>query len=984
MAKYNGHQRKRRSSAQKSQAQKAQLQSLARFSEPKLQVAEHNNLDGLPLARPDDLNATTSVDNLARMRNKQISSLTKSCKNAIQREKRAKSKVTKLDKTVDNLCEQLSESCQARERVEILMQGLQAQADVDARELELLRNSAEELEHVIAQQSQELVRASVDLENRDNLISSLRKRNGELLRDRDSMRKKIQRMKTRNSQQPPNLLAAKDETPQFYLKHKGIIRPEVRDMIRKLACQGVSTHHVTNVIDIVAEGLGVVVVGSISARSVARIMLEGLIQARIQLAYELSQANSISICLDGTSIKNVQHEAKAIYIRSPEDEAVSAPETRSNNQSVLRTLGVHKAPNHTAQQQLNGWISTLNTCCNVFSRSPLGKNQALRFQQVAPKLRGVLTDHAADQKRFCELLLQWKQTCDREFRASNTLKEMTVAQQLDVLSKHLDTAANQMGNWRTLPTDEQATLMHDAWFAMAAQMGNAEFQKLNPDEQFEVDFLAWSGCCMHKELNAVKGGVTAMTHAWKEHNLIPPCTFPNKFEVEKASQLKEEKGARGAVKLASLAGALFNNKDDNKGYQNTVDFFFEKTFGYSNRFPDTSNTRYGSYCDAAVELLLHRKEYIELLATQQYFRSTSELNNIEKNVSRGLQDVSTLTELAVLALYAQAVGKPYMQKVRDSNVNGLSLGPFHNRVKQHCRAIIKEPDLLLGSDASYQTGSLDGSQWDRPDVVYTIQWLASQLPDLRLVVIAFFSGALSTWERFTSEFDSDDSVIARATPKQRESAWVPPTNDISEGSLGQCRQMLRIAPTMTDEQRNARVMLRRNDTFNWAKHTLSDNDQYFIKHEARALDSSGMNKKVRMELNSAFEDRAAANRERKEKVLARKSANKKRLDEVNLLENVTYEEMQHMRVIELDLQIDKLRESGDPYIRPKTMIGNKAAKIRELLSCFERRAAHISDSSCSLTREENSTTGFPEIEDGIGVDNCTEDIELSFEDEVIF
>ncbi|KDN38969.1 hypothetical protein RSAG8_09126, partial [Rhizoctonia solani AG-8 WAC10335] len=979
MAKYSGRQRRGRSIAQKAQVQQAQLQSLARFSEPKL-VAEHNS-GGLSssLMHPD---ATSSVDTVVRMRNKQISSLTKLCKNAIQREKRAKSKVTKLDEHIDNLCEQLSESCQARERVEVLMQGLHAQADIDAQELELLRNSVEDLERIIAQQSQELVRASVNLENRDNLILSLRKRNGELLRDRDSMRKKIQRMNTRNSQQQLNLLAAKNEVPQFYLKHKGIIRPEVRDMIRKLACQGVSTHHVAEVIDIVAEGLGVVVVGSISARSVARIMLEGLIQARIQLAYELSQANSISICLDGTTIKNVQHEAKAIYMRPPEDGAINTPE--SNNQSVLRTLGVHKAPSHTAQQQLNGWISTLKTCCDVFSRSPLGKDQTLRFQQVAPKLRGVLTDHAADQKRFCELLLRWKQTCDREFRASNVLKEMTVPQQLDALSRHLDTAANQICDWRTLPTDEQATLMHDAWFAMAAQMGEVEFQKLNPDEQFEVDFLAWSGCCMHKELNAVKGGVTAMTHAWKERNLIPPCAFPNKFEAATVSLLKEEKGARGAVKLASLAGALFNNKDDKKGYQNTVDFFFEKTFGYSNRFPDTSNTRYGSYCDAAVELLLHRKEYLELLATQQYFRSTSELNNIEKNVTRGLQDVSTLTELAVLALYAQAVGKPYMQKVRDSNVNGLSLGQFHSRVKQHCRSIIEQPDLLLGSGASYQTGSLDGSQWDRPDVIYTIQWLASQLPDLRQMLIAFFSGALSTWERFTSEFDSDDSVIARATPKQRESAWVPPTNDISEGSLGQCRQMLRIAPTMTDEQRNARVMLRRNDTFNWAKHTLGDDDQKFIKHEARALDSSGISKKVRMELNSAFEDRAAANRERKEKVLARKSANKKRLDEVDLLENVTYDELQRMRVRELDLQIDKLRESGDPYIRPKTMIGNKTAKIRELLSCFERRAAHDLGSSHLLSQEESSTTGVPEIQDGVGVDTCAEDIELSFEDEVIF
>jgi hypothetical protein len=32
-----------------------------------------------------------------------------------------------------------------------------------------------------------------------------------------------------------------------------------------------------------------------------------------------------------------------------------------------------------------------------------------------------------------------------------------------------------------------------------------------------VDFFVWAGCCMHKDLNAVKGGNTCM-QAWWGHN----------------------------------------------------------------------------------------------------------------------------------------------------------------------------------------------------------------------------------------------------------------------------------------------------------------------------------------------------------------------------------------------------------------------------------------------------------------------------------
>ncbi|KAH7341730.1 hypothetical protein B0J17DRAFT_531171, partial [Rhizoctonia solani] len=99
------------------------------------------------------------------------------------------------------------------------------------------------------------------------------------------------------------------------------------------------------------------------------------------------------------------------------------------------------------------------------------------------------------------------------------------------------------------------------------------------------------------------------------------------------------------------------------------------------------------------------------------------------------------------------------------------------------RAIISNPDLLIGAETSTATGALDGQPWDRPDVIYNILLLIPILLDIKPILLAFFWGALPTWEQFTSEFETS-RLVAQATEKQLKSTWIPATNDISEGALG--------------------------------------------------------------------------------------------------------------------------------------------------------------------------------------------------------
>ena len=55
---------------------------------------------------------------------------------------------------------------------------------------------------------------------------------------------------------------------------------------------------------------------------------------------------------------------------------------------------------------------------------------------------------------------------------------------------------------------------------------------------------------------------------------------------------------------------------------------------------------------------------------------------MEKNLVKALNDIPTRTELAVLALYAQAVSHPYMKAMReDPTTNALDLGPLNKKIE---------------------------------------------------------------------------------------------------------------------------------------------------------------------------------------------------------------------------------------------------------------------------------------------------------------
>ena len=90
---------------------------------------------------------------------------------------------------------------------------------------------------------------------------------------------------------------------------------------------------------------------------------------------------------------------------------------------------------------------------------------------------------------------------------------------------------------------------------------------------------------------------------------------------------------------------------------------------------------------------------------------------MEQNLWNALKCDSTTTELAVLAIYTEAISSVY----------------------NYMQKIIADPDILLNKEASHMTAILNGEEWQNLDVVEKIYDCASSLPHLKDLLVVFIS-----------------------------------------------------------------------------------------------------------------------------------------------------------------------------------------------------------------------------------------------------
>lgn len=138
----------------------------------------------------------------------------------------------------------------------------------------------------------------------------------------------------------------------------------------------------------------------------------------------------------------------------------------------------------------------------------------------------------------------------------------------------------------------------------------------------------------------------------------------NDATVQKAPGTDASKRAEvtkgGAVKVASLCGAIFRHKDRKRGQQDTLRFFFDLELGFVISFPGTNNTRFQSHAhaEACAVLITYLDLFIKFLTFVKENKVSRKLNHMEQNVSDGLHYNATRHEIVVITLYWLATSVP--------------------------------------------------------------------------------------------------------------------------------------------------------------------------------------------------------------------------------------------------------------------------------------------------------------------------------------
>jgi len=132
----------------------------------------------------------------------------------------------------------------------------------------------------------------------------------------------------------------------------------------------------------------------------------------------------------------------------------------------------------------------------------------IEIQEFFEVLKGMHTDHAEDQKKLVRLIQALKQAYDREHRGETEILAMNIVELLPILVQVSQQAVTRAGGpdaWESLSKEQQAALHQESYQDICCELGWRQFETLSEDEKRTVDLFLWAGCCMHKELNSVKG-----------------------------------------------------------------------------------------------------------------------------------------------------------------------------------------------------------------------------------------------------------------------------------------------------------------------------------------------------------------------------------------------------------------------------------------------------------------------------------------------
>ncbi|KAJ7877146.1 hypothetical protein B0H13DRAFT_1631869 [Mycena leptocephala] len=814
----------------------------------------------------------------------------------------------------------------------------------------------------------------------------------------DAQRKQIKAQKQRLRRSIRGLSRAVERAKKKWsfcrLTQKGIYTAQARRLARVMADSGCARSKVGPLMVRIGEIFGIRIDRAMDRRTVGRAIEEGGVAARMQVIYELSKSSGVTISAESTSNRGQNIESSHLATRAPDYKSGNL-DIDPNSTPKVRFLGVEKTLDHTSAKAVESWKTRLDDFIDLFNRSPLAQRLAKKYsvREFLKILKGMNGDHASVEKGTAMGIKDLKIEAAIQDLGEAALGGKAFMELVHYLAawnaKKIAEAGGEEG-WKALSPAEQAECDAKLMTEIVAALGKESYDALSPEDRRTVDLFIWGGCCMHKDQNSFKGGNTEMMAEWKKLDAVAPVLLANKanaavlrnvfdrtFSPDAVLSEDEfrafEASTRGGVKACALAGAIFNNKDKAKKGQGErhVDFMRKKLGKQHRKFPDTNNTRFGSHGDAAAELITYLQHYLEILDVIHWSKHFPSLTNIEKNLLAALQDIPTLTELVAMVLYRVLITHPYMRQVRGpgtENTNLLDLGPLHQAVQDHIKSLLEDPDLIFGSDVSFETATLDGKEWSDPAAMEAVFKLIPSLPHVKEITIAFFRGALVTFTRFSAEF-APSGLIDSCSATEKQEAWMPSTNDANEGGLGAYTVAVRGKPTLTLHQYNAQAMFRRNNTQDFMNAVFTDEDHAYIMREARRIDASGEETKMRAKIVD-FRIRTAAMQ--KEKALAKARRAALLLQEHLNRPLVSLPEMSGLTVPKIVDQLNSYRARGVPNILKISNYRLKADKLAALKQAFEWYK--VNQTSLPLPQPVSETVEIvPEVVDDWVVE---EDVEM--------
>ncbi|RDB27700.1 hypothetical protein Hypma_003276 [Hypsizygus marmoreus] len=748
----------------------------------------------------------------------------------------------------------------------------------------------------------------------------------------------------------------------FRLTRKGVYTPEARALARILVKSGCAEAHVGMCIQRAGKLFGITIKKNMDRRTVHRAIIEGGIAAKIQLGYEMSQAKSLTISADSTSHRHQNYESSHIALRVPDYKKGSIQATASSTPK-LRLVGVHATVDHTSETSKNGWLERISDCSSRLNSSPLAVRLVVSFTLVvfAYILMGMNGDHASSEKSCSNLIHEWKTETilvDRGQKALAKKNPSDLAIYLGEWNKKKIRDAGGPDTWNAMSGAEQARRDIILLGQLALCLGIEAHSMLSAAEKRIVNLFIWAGCCMHKDQNSFGGGNTALIASYPHHPDIPlPFLLANKHNAATLHKALEpgkalpgsaeleafEASTRGGVKIAAIAGAILRNRDDKKGQGDTYSIHFP-----GRRFSDTNNTHFGSHGEAAADILVNRLPLVEFLrVVRDKKKAKAAWTNIEWNLFNALQDIPTITELAILVLYSQNITHPYMRSVRGSDngsKNVLDLGPLHVEVRDHIHDVIEDTDLWLSPTTTFKAAALDGLEWERVDAVETVQTLLPRMPHIAVLLVEFLRGSLITWERFSAEF-ALGGLIDQTSASEKELVWMPSTNDANEGALRSFRIQIWAKPSMTLHRYNSLAMFNHNDTQDFMDVMFTPEDHEHVLRTARELDGSGLAVKFRQEQLEFDLQTVAIRRAREAERVRKVIETQERLSKVTRV--MSDAEILPMTVKLLTDQLDLFRQT-DKEVPVNSRIKLKAEKqaaLKDALKHYQDHPATILDIS---------------------------------------